>query len=125
MNRASDAMTGCCAEERSTDRLAACVLGWFGMPGADGLAVQAGDFARPRRPTAHRRADAGRDQYRPVPDGPMAFASIPEVGLDEALSDPIVRSLMAADGVDPGELETELGELRKTLARQRRNDPAA
>jgi hypothetical protein len=39
--------------------------------------------------------------------------------LEEMLSDPIVRALMDADGVDPHELEAMLKEVGRTLAAAR------
>ena len=46
----------------------------------------------------------------------------PESNLRQTLSDPLIRSVMAADGVDPQELETRLNEIARTLA-VRRRDP--
>ena len=41
-----------------------------------------------------------------------------ELSLDTMLADPIVRDLMAADGVDSGELELQLRMVGDTLARR-------
>jgi len=38
-----------------------------------------------------------------------------ELTLDNALSDPLVRTVMAADGVDPQELHSMLAEIVSTL----------
>src|SRR5215469_18541177 len=38
-----------------------------------------------------------------------------EASVDELLADPIVRDLMAADGVDPGKLRTLLYEVQRTI----------
>ena len=38
-----------------------------------------------------------------------------EASVDELLADPIVRDLMAADGVDPGQLRTLLYEVQRTI----------
>jgi hypothetical protein len=40
-----------------------------------------------------------------------------EMSLAEALSDPLIRAVMAADGVDPARLAVELGETARRLAR--------
>jgi hypothetical protein len=40
-----------------------------------------------------------------------------DMSLHEALADPLVRALMAADGVDPTRLAAELGETARRLAR--------
>jgi hypothetical protein len=40
-----------------------------------------------------------------------------EASVDELLADPIVRDLMAADGVDPGQLRTLLYEVQHTIER--------
>jgi hypothetical protein len=39
------------------------------------------------------------------------------MSLHEALSDPLIRAVMAADRVDPGRLMIELGETARRLAR--------
>ena len=39
----------------------------------------------------------------------------PELTLDDALSDPLVRTMMAADGVDPQELSAMLRDIVATL----------
>ena len=44
-------------------------------------------------------------------------AGAPDMSLAEALSDPLIRAVMAADGVDPARLEIELGETAQHLAR--------
>jgi hypothetical protein len=38
-----------------------------------------------------------------------------EASVDELLADPIVRDLMAADGVDPGELRALLYRMQRTI----------
>jgi len=40
-----------------------------------------------------------------------------DMSLTEALSDPLIRAVMAADGVDPARLEAELGETALRIAR--------
>jgi hypothetical protein len=40
-----------------------------------------------------------------------------DMSLAEALSDPLIRAVMAADGVDPAELASELGETARRLVR--------
>jgi hypothetical protein len=40
-----------------------------------------------------------------------------EASVDELMADPIVRDLMAADGVDPGELRTLLYGVQRTIER--------
>lgn|SRR5262249_13241901 len=49
-----------------------------------------------------------------------------DASVDELLADPIVRELMAADGVDLGELRTLLHEVQRTIERYatKRGDPA-
>src|SRR5262245_65723045 len=49
-----------------------------------------------------------------------------DASVDELLADPIVRELMAADGVDLGELSTLLHEVQRTIERYatKRGDPA-
>jgi len=42
------------------------------------------------------------------------FQYSPELTLDDVLSDSIVQAVMAADGVDPHELEAKLREIAKT-----------
>ena len=44
----------------------------------------------------------------------------PESNLSEALSDPLIRAVMAADGVDPRELETGLRDIARQLDSRRR-----
>ena len=40
-----------------------------------------------------------------------------ELSLDEALSDPLIRAVMAADRVDPARLAADLDETRRHLRR--------
>jgi hypothetical protein len=40
-----------------------------------------------------------------------------DMSLDEALADPLIRAVMAADRVDPARLAAELGETARRLAR--------
>jgi hypothetical protein len=40
-----------------------------------------------------------------------------DMSLSEALADPLIRAVMAADRVDPARLATELGETARRLAR--------
>ena len=40
-----------------------------------------------------------------------------ELSLDEALSDPLIRAVMAADHVDPTRLAADLNETRRHLRR--------
>ena len=40
-----------------------------------------------------------------------------DMSLAEALTDPLIRAVMAADGVDPARLAAELGETARRLAR--------
>ncbi len=40
-----------------------------------------------------------------------------DMSLHEALSDPLIRAVMAADRVDPARLAIELGETARRLAR--------
>jgi hypothetical protein len=47
------------------------------------------------------------------------FRCSSELTLKEVLSDSIVKAVMAADGVDPQELETELNEMARTRSRTR------
>jgi hypothetical protein len=46
-----------------------------------------------------------------------------ELTLKNALSDPLVRTVMAADGVDPQELSAMLREIVSTLDRRSRYQP--
>ena len=48
----------------------------------------------------------------------------PEPNLSEALADPLIRSLMQADRVDPRELELSLAEIARTLPRPPRAEQA-
>jgi len=43
-----------------------------------------------------------------------------EPTLSDALADPVITAMMEADGVDPRALESNLGKLARTLARERR-----
>jgi hypothetical protein len=43
-----------------------------------------------------------------------------EMSLRETLSDPLIRAVMAADGVDPDKLAAELAETAKRLVRSSR-----
>ena len=60
-------------------------------------------------------AAASRGARSAPPQGAYAHAG-PEPRLDELLSDPLIRLLMRADGVDPAELRRLLGLGRETLA---------
>jgi hypothetical protein len=40
-----------------------------------------------------------------------------DMSLDEALADPLIRAVMAADRVDPARLGVELGETARRLVR--------
>jgi hypothetical protein len=40
-----------------------------------------------------------------------------DMSLAEALTDPLIRAVMAADGVDPARLAAELGETARRLVR--------
>ena len=44
-----------------------------------------------------------------------------DMSLGEALSDPLIRAVMAADRVDPARLAAELGETARRLARSLTN----
>lgn len=44
-------------------------------------------------------------------------AGFSDMSLAEALADPLIRTVMAADGVDPARLAVELGETARWLAR--------
>jgi hypothetical protein len=44
-------------------------------------------------------------------------AGFPEMSLAEALADPLIRTLMAADGVDPARLAGELAETARRVTR--------
>jgi hypothetical protein len=95
MSRALNGLNDCCRDERC-DRLAAEVFGGQGLTSRDVLA------------TATRRK--GQESRRD-PCWPAA-----EVSLGEALSDPIVMSLMAADRVDPAALAESFHTLARVLA---------
>jgi hypothetical protein len=44
-------------------------------------------------------------------------AGCSDMSLSEALADPLIRAVMAADRVDPARLAVELGETARRLAR--------
>jgi hypothetical protein len=44
-------------------------------------------------------------------------AGFPEMSLAEALADPLIRAMMAADGVDPARLAHELAETARRVGR--------
>ena len=44
-------------------------------------------------------------------------AGFPDMSLAEALADPLIRAVMAADGVDPAQLKIDLGETARHLVR--------
>jgi len=46
-----------------------------------------------------------------------AGAGCRDMSLHEALADPLIRAVMAADRVDPARLAVELGETARRLAR--------
>lgn len=46
-----------------------------------------------------------------------------ELTLKDALSDPLVRTMMAADGVDPQELSAMFNEIVATLDQRSRHQP--
>jgi len=54
-------------------------------------------------------------QAEPAEELPMSRCS-PELTLKDALSDSIVKAVMAADGVDPREFEANLRDIAKTRA---------
>ncbi len=116
MTRFFDSMT--CRDETCRDRLAARVIGGLGLAGMNVLAAVAGDFSRAGRRMADQPSASGRAERR------VMISHIAEVSLSEALSDPIVRSLMAADRVDPTELEACLDKLATKLKRRRANGAA-
>jgi hypothetical protein len=43
----------------------------------------------------------------------------PESNISQTLSDPLIRSVMAADRVDPRELERHLNAIARTIAKRR------
>ena len=45
----------------------------------------------------------------------------PESNLSDALSDPLIRAVMVADGVDPRELEIRLRDIARQLDSRRRS----
>ena len=104
--------TDCCCQVSRDDRLAARVFGGIGRAGLSGLAALAEACSSPRGLHAQADSDPGRSRR-------LIHAVPPEVSLGEALSDPIVRAVMAADRVDPAELEESLDALAKKLARPR------
>jgi hypothetical protein len=48
-------------------------------------------------------------------------AGFPDMSLAEALSDPLIRAVMAADRVDPARLAAELAETLRQMGRTRDN----
>jgi hypothetical protein len=48
---------------------------------------------------------------------PLSGADRRELSLDEVLSDPLIRAVMAADHVDPDRLAADLRETRRHLRR--------
>ncbi|HLH92465.1 MAG TPA: hypothetical protein VKX28_28885 [Xanthobacteraceae bacterium] len=46
-----------------------------------------------------------------------AGAGYPDMSLTEAMADPLIRTLMAADGVDPARLAHELAETARRVGR--------
>jgi hypothetical protein len=54
-------------------------------------------------------------QAEPAEELPMSRCS-PELTLKDALSDSIVKAVMAADGIDPREFEANLRDIAKTRA---------
>jgi len=116
MTRISDVTGGARGEERCSDRVAACVFGGLGLPAPDTLAAMAERFSR-ARPVADPSPARGLQPDDCPPAGRRSrIRPAPEVSLSEALSDPIVVSLMAADGVDPAELEANLARVAQKLA---------
>jgi hypothetical protein len=55
-------------------------------------------------------------------DGDTAISQCPEPSVDEMVDDPIVRALMAADGVDPRELRRLLQSIAARLHERRVED---
>ncbi len=51
---------------------------------------------------------------RPNRNLPIA-AGCRDMSLAEALADPLIRAVMAADGIDPARLKTELAETARRL----------
>ena len=45
-------------------------------------------------------------------------AGFPDMSLAEALADPLIRAVMAADGVDPARLAAELAETARRFPRR-------
>jgi len=52
-------------------------------------------------------------------DGETAMAQCPEPSVDDMVDDPIVRALMAADGVDPPQLRRLLRSIAESLRLRR------
>jgi hypothetical protein len=59
-----------------------------------------------------RKLDKGTPTLR---DGETAMAQCPETSVNEMVDDPIVRALMAADGVDPRQLRRLLRSIAENL----------
>jgi hypothetical protein len=56
-------------------------------------------------------------------DGETAMAQCPEPSVDDMVDDPIVRALMAADGVDPPQLRRLLRSIAESLRLRRVESP--
>lgn len=52
-------------------------------------------------------------------------AGFPDMSLKEALADPLIRAVMAADGVDPARLAEELAETARRFGRRTHMDSVA
>ena len=61
-----------------------------------------------------------RGRCRKVKEEKLMSPCFPESNLSEALSDPLIRAVMAADGVDPWELESGLRDIARQLDSRRR-----
>ena len=48
-------------------------------------------------------------------------AGLPDMSLTEALADPLIRALMAADRVDPAQLASDLAETARRFGRTMNN----
>jgi hypothetical protein len=48
---------------------------------------------------------------------PGITAGFPDMSLTEAMADPLIRAMMAADGVDPARLAHELAETARRVGR--------
>jgi hypothetical protein len=59
-------------------------------------------------------------QFPQIKEIPM-FRCSPELTLNDVLSDSLVQAMMAADGVDPHELEATLREIARTRTRPARD----